>query len=236
MNGCTNGVIEIYGFNESSNYISLRDLQNISIENVETRYTLGYCGYSCLGAYLVQTIWEKYYCKGTKLVDFSKESFKEWLIDEVVKAIEDTNSRISKKNKKKKVADKINDIENEIDLKIMDLVDSLASKGVKLQNTDRKWLPKSVSKEYKIYKDVKGYGSFHGPKMWIRKNLNGSYSVQYILTNSYSNGRSAWHDFKKDMTAEEIESYIQGYFKGYLEIPEEIKFEPDLSIYKGVKK
>ena len=207
----------------------------ISIQNVETRCTLGYCGYSYLGAYLVQTIWEKYYCKGTKLVDFCKETFKEWFIGEVDKAIEDTNSRISKKNKKKKVADKINDIENEIDLKIMDLVDSLASKGVKLQNSDRKWLPKSVSKEYKIYKDLKGYGSFHGPKMWIRKNLNGSYSVQYILTNSYSNGRSAWHDFKKDMTAEEIESYIQGYFKGYLEIPEEIKFEPDLSIYKGVK-
>ena len=137
MNGYTNGVIAIYGFNDSSNYISLRDLQNISIENVETRYTLGYCGYSYLGAYLVQTVWEKYYCRGTKLVDFSKEAFKEWFIGEVVKAIEDTNSRISKKNKKKKVADKINDIENEIDLKIMDLVDSLASKGVKLQNANR---------------------------------------------------------------------------------------------------
>lgn len=197
---------------------------------------MGICGYADLGAYLVQTIWEKYYCKGTKLaVDFSKESFKEWFIEEVGKAIEETNCRISKKNKKKKVADKINDIENEIDLKIMDLVDSWADKGVKYQNNDKKWLPNSVSKEFRIYKNVNGYCNFHGPEMWIRKNVNGSYSVQYLLTNSYRSERSNWRDFKKDITAEEMESYIQGYFKDYLEIPEEIKFEPDLSIYKGAK-
>ena len=183
---------------------------------------MGICGYADLGAYLVQTIWEKFYCKGTKLVDFSSETFKEWFIGEFGKAIEDTNSRISKKNKKKKVADKINDIENEIDLKIMDLIDSWADKGVKLYNSDKKWLPNS-------------FCSFHGPEMWIRKNVNGSYSVQYLLTNSYRSERSKWSDFKKDITAEEMESYIQGYFKGYLEIPEEIKFEPDESIYKGAK-
>lgn len=220
----------IYGLCDS-NYISLRNLYNIRIFNVETRATLGYCGYDDLGSYLVQTIWEKYYCKGTKLVDFSKE----WLIDEVGKAIEETNSRISKKNKKKKVADKINDIENEIDLKIMDLVDSWADKGVKLINSEKMLLPNSVSKEYKIYKYVNGYGSFHGPKMWIRKNLNGSYSVQYLLTNTYRSERSGWRYFKKDITAEEMESYIQGYFKGYFEIPVEIKFEPDESIFKGAK-
>lgn len=227
-------MIVIYGFGDSS-YISLREVYYIRIVNVDTRATLGYCGYADLGAYLVQTIWEKYYCKGTKLVDFSKETFKEWFIGELGKAIEDTNSRISKKNKKKKVADKINDIENEIDLKIMDLVDSWADKGVKLKISEKQWLPNSVSKEYKIYKYVNGYCSFHGPEMWIRKKLNGSYSVQYLLTNTYRSERSTWLDFKKDMTAEEMESYIQGYFKGYLEIPEEIKFEPDESIYKGAK-
>lgn len=224
----------MYGFGDS-NYINLRGLRSIRIVNVETRSTLGYMGYADLGAYLVQTIWEKYYCKGEKLVDFSKESFKEWFIEEVGKAIEETNCRISKKNKKKKVADKINDIENEIDLKIMDLIDSWADKGVKLQNNDKKWLPNSVSKEIRIYKNVNGYCNFHGPEMWIRKNVNGSYSVQYLLTDSYRNDRSNWRDFKKDITAEEMESYIQGYFKDYLEIPEEIKFEPDLSIYKGAK-
>ena len=224
----------MYGFGDS-NYINLRGLYSIRIVNVETRATLGYMGYADLGAYLVQTIWEKYYCKGEKLVDFSKESFKEWFVNEVGKAIEETNCRISKKNKKKKVADKINDIENEIDLKIMDLVDSWADKGVKLQNNDKKWLPNSVSKEMRIYKNVNGYCNFHGPEMWIRKNVNGSYSVQFLLTNSYRSERSNWRDFKKDITAEEIESYIQGYFKDYLEIPEDIKFEPDLSIYKGAK-
>ena len=224
----------IYGLCDS-NYISLRDLYRIRIFNVETRATLGYCGYADLGAYLVQTIWEKFYCRGTKLVDFTKESFKEWFIGEVGKAIEETNSRISKKNKKKKVADKINDIENEIDLKIMDLIDSWTEKGVKYKNSEKNWLPISVSKEYKIYKYVNGYCGFHGPEMWIRKNVNGSYSVQYMLTNSYRSERSSWRDFKKDITAEEMESYIQGYFKGYLEIPEDIKFEPDESIYKGAK-
>ena len=196
-------------------------MYSIRIVNVDTRATLGYCGYADLGAYLVQTIWEKYYCRGTKLVDFSSDSFKEWFIGELGKAIEETNSRISKKNKKKKVADKINDIENEIDLK--------------LYNSEKRWLPNSVSKEYRISKNMNGFCSFHGPEMWIRKNLNGSYSVQYLLTNSYRSERSKWCDFKKDITAEEMESYIQGYFKGYLEIPEEIKFEPDESIYKGAK-
>lgn len=141
------------------------DIYRLNICNLQTRCKLGHRGYADLGSYLACNIIDKYYDSNSKLKsNFNKEEFKEWFTIELNAAIIETNKRISIKNKKKKVADKINDIESEIDLKIYSLVEDWAEKGIKMTLTDKKCLPNSVSKEYNIDKKLDGYGSFRRPK------------------------------------------------------------------------
>lgn len=74
-----------------------------------------------------------------------------------------------------------------------------------------------------------------GPKMKIRKDVNGSYSVCYLLANTSNFDWSCWLEFKKDLNETEIETYIKSYFDNYMDLPLKINFTINKTYYKGVK-
>ena len=113
------------------------------------------------------------------------------------------------KHKKDKIADNLQQIENEIDYAIEEVADELKQYNIKLETTNNEIA--STTLTYRFSKDIKA--RIHLPCIIIRKLKNGKNTMCYRDYNSYDNDFSVWKKVKDGTTPDEIKQFIRDYFE-----------------------
>ena len=229
--GYCNGTLGIYISSENGTIrptaCTISYINSLSLINKETRYNLGYKGYASFGEYIVDEFIKRFgkFTSEGRLCSFDSNGYadaewEEFFKQEFIKCIDDTNIRITKKQKTKAVKDRIQNIENEIDFAIIGYAEENADKGITIRTNKAPTQASSI--EWILTKRLDNYGGFHGPSMTIRKNINGTYSIMYLKINTYNNYYTLWKKLNKDITETDMNNILSEYFNDFLNIPSTI--------------
>ena len=135
--------------------------------------------------------------------------WKEFFFKEFGIAIDKLNIKWALKHKKDKIADNLQQIENEIDYAIEEVADELKQYNIKLETTNNEIA--STTLTYRFSKDIKARIPL--PCIIIRKLKNGKNTMCYRDYNTYDNDYSVWKKVKDGTTPDEIKQFIRDYFE-----------------------
>lgn len=210
-----NGTIKISSINSGYNEGTIYEIAHIQFKNSKTDACLKYEGKS-FGEYIFDLYvknYTDYYTKGMDATRYQftgdSNSWKEFFFKEFEIAIDKLNTKWALKHKKDKIADNLQQIENEIDYAIEEVADELKQYNIKLETTNNEIA--STTLTYRFSKDIKA--RIHLPCIIIRKLKNGKNTMCYRDYNTYDNDFSVWKKVKDGTTPDEIKQFIKDYFE-----------------------
>lgn len=230
-----------YGYSNNNiiiciSYRSVVDLDdiNISIKNKKTFADLGYNSYKNFGNYIIEQFINKYCVKtpssskwvGNKIKLNSytaqdSEDFKKFFYDEFKKAIKVTNDRMNLKNKKDRIKDKVQNIENEIDFAIIEMGEEVKSHGLYFEQCKPDVAAASLVYRFEVF--LKGAwgrlsNNWGNPYVTIRKLKTGKYTMTWRLMDSSEGESAKWHKIDDNITPNEIKQFLRDYFQEWYDM------------------
>ena len=175
-----------------NNDVTLNLICHVLLMNIKTKTKIRYEGFKWFGEFVLYELLENYYHWSENGSCFLSQwelnegvTFKQVLNEFVPRMyeclkehIEQAVIKITLKNKKQKIKENKQSIENDVDLKIMAFCDELKKSGFEITFEENP--QNNISKKFTILKKFIGYNGMINPKIEIRKNIKGNYD---ILTN-----------------------------------------------------
>lgn len=227
-----------FTFNDGKYFERLNDIDfidDLSINNIQTRRALSYNNFKTFVDYIMNHINNNYYnynitdnfiTKITTKTDLEiREELTEWICNEIEQAVNIISAKYRKKNKVDSIRKKMNQIENDIDFKIVDLSEKYVKSDWKFNEskpTEKKW-----SKKYSFFKEFIGYCGLYSYHLLIYKDVSSRYYFSYTDIDGHF---TKIQPFKKDITSDKIEKFIGEILEPYSIIPK-IKKDIDINEY-----
>lgn len=222
--GVTTNTTSNWTFN---NDVTLNWICNVFLMNIKTNAKIRYEGFKCFGDFVLYELLENYYHWSENGSYFLSQwelnegvTFKQVLNEFVPRMyeclkehIEQSVIKITLKNKKQKIKENKQSIENDVDLKIMSYCDELKKSDFEITFEENP--QNNISKKFTILKKFVGYNGMINPQIEIRKNINGNYD---ILTNiCKENDFDKFRQLPKD--GEKIINILDALIGDYIKLP-----------------
>lgn len=225
--GVTTNTTSNWTFNSD---VTLNWICNVYLMNIKTNAKIRYEGFKCFGDFVLYELLENYYhwsengsyflsqWELNEGVTFNKvlNEFVPRMYECLKEHIEQAVIKITLKNKKQKIKENKQSIENDVDLKIMSYCDELKKSGFEITFEENP--QNNISKKFTILKKFIGYNGMINPQIEIRKNLNGNYD---ILTNiCKENDFDKFRQLPKD--GEKIINILDALIGDYIKLPDKL--------------
>lgn len=228
----SNDNIELYCSCMGKNVARMDDLA-LAIKNTKTGAVLGYEGYKHFGHY-IEDIFANNYCiknpgkarwgrDGIVLKsDYNSdkmEEFKKLYFEELSKAIKATNDRMSLRNKKDSIKDKVQTIESELDYAILEMGEEVKQHGLFFEQGKPDVAAATLTYVFSVQlKGSWGRLAWGNPFVTIRKLKNGKYTMNWRNMNSYDGDTSNWHKIDDSVTPDAMKKFLRDYFQDWYDM------------------
>ena len=194
---------------------------------------LGYEGYKHFGHYIEDIFADKYCVKkpgaarwGNNAISLkwdyngdTMEEFKKLYFEELTKAIKATNDRMSLRNKKDSIKDKVQTIENELDYAILEMGEEVKQHGLFFEQGKPDVAAASLTYNFSVnLKGSWGRLAWGNPFVTIRKLKNGKYTMTWRNMNSYDGDTSNWHKIDDSVTPDDMKKFLRDYFQDWYDM------------------
>lgn len=228
----SNDNIELYCSCMGKNVARIDDLA-LEIKNTKTGAVLGYEGYKHFGHY-IEDIFANNYCiknpgkarwgrDGIVLKsDYNSdkmEEFKKLYFEELSKAIKATNDRMSLRNKKDSIKDKVQTIESELDYAILEMGEEVKQHGLFFEQGKPDVAAATLTYVFSVQlKGSWGRLAWGNPFVTIRKLKTGKYTMNWRNMNSYDGDTSNWHKIDDSVTPDAMKKFLRDYFQDWYDM------------------
>lgn len=228
----SNDNIELYCSCMGKNVARMDDLA-LAIKNTKTGAVLGYEGYKHFGHY-IEDIFANNYCiknpgkarwgrDGIVLKsDYNSdkmEEFKKLYFEELSKAIKATNDRMSLRNKKDSIKDKVQTIESELDYAILEMGEEVKQHGLFFEQGKPDVAAATLTYVFSVQlKGSWGRLAWGNPFVTIRKLKTGKYTMNWRNMNSYDGDTSNWHKIDDSVTPDAMKKFLRDYFQDWYDM------------------
>lgn len=228
----SNDNIELYCSCMGKNVARIDDLA-LEIKNTKTGAVLGYEGYKHFGHY-IEDIFANNYCiknpgkarwGGNSIVlkfDYNSdkmEEFKKLYFEELSKAIKATNDRMSLRNKKDSIKDKVQTIESELDYAILEMGEEVKQHGLFFEQGKPDVAAATLTYVFSVQlKGSWGRLAWGNPFVTIRKLKTGKYTMNWRNMNSYDGDTSNWHKIDDSVTPDAMKKFLRDYFQDWYDM------------------